>query len=123
MCPAMSLIAAFLYFSYDSGFDMLTLLANWLKLLCFNFPFAFFSQMYFIQPLVRTLFKLLFAKDIKARATETPLERPTDETEAIADIFRRMDEIQKSLEHERRQRKKLAAQTDELTEDLLHKKQ
>ncbi len=31
-----------------------------------------------------------------------------DETEAIADIFKRMDEIQERLEHERRQRKKLA---------------
>ena len=27
--------------------------------------FAFFTQMYFIQPLVRTLFKVVFAKDIK----------------------------------------------------------
>ena len=35
-------------------------------------------------------------------------ERPKDETEAIADIFKRMDEIQERLEHERRQRKKLA---------------
>lgn len=65
MCPAMSLIAAFLYFPYYSGFNMWTLLANWLKLVCFNFPFAFFTQMYFIQPLVRTLFKVIFAKDIK----------------------------------------------------------
>lgn len=31
-------------------------------------------------------------------------------TEAIADIFKRMDEIQERLEHERRQRKKLAEQ-------------
>lgn len=68
MCPAMSFIAACLYFPYYSGFHVLTLLANWLKLVCFNFPFAFFTQMYFIQPLVRTLFKVIFAKDIKARA-------------------------------------------------------
>lgn len=68
MCPAMSLIAAFLYYPYYSGFHIWTLLANWLKLVCFNFPFAFFTQMYFIQPLVRTVFKLIFAKDIKARS-------------------------------------------------------
>lgn len=80
MCPAMSLIAAFLYFPYYSGFNMWTLLANWLKLVCFNFPFAFFTQMYFIQPLVRTLFKVIFAKDIKARAGEAHVERPKDET-------------------------------------------
>ncbi|MDE6851198.1 MAG: hypothetical protein K2J67_01750, partial [Lachnospiraceae bacterium] len=36
MCPAMSLIAAWLYFPYYSGFNMWTFLANWLKLVCFN---------------------------------------------------------------------------------------
>lgn len=67
MCPAMSFIAAFLYYPYYAGFNIITLLANWLKLVCFNSPFAYFSQLFFIQPLVRTLFKCLFAKDIKAR--------------------------------------------------------
>ncbi|MCD8116104.1 MAG: hypothetical protein LUE21_03130 [Oscillospiraceae bacterium] len=67
MCPAMSFLAACFYYPYYNGFHMLTLLANWLKLVCFNFPFAFFSQLFFIQPLVRTIFKLLFRKDIKAR--------------------------------------------------------
>lgn len=67
MCPAMSFLAAFLYYPYYAGFSLLTLLANWLRLVCFNFPFAFFSQLFFIQPLVRTLFKLLFRKDIAAR--------------------------------------------------------
>lgn len=67
MCPAMSFIAAFLYYNYQGGFDIFTLLADWLKLVCFNFPFAFFTQLFFIQPAVRTLFKFLFAKDIKSR--------------------------------------------------------
>ncbi|MCD7770176.1 MAG: hypothetical protein LUH36_08710 [Oscillospiraceae bacterium] len=67
MCPAMSFLAACFYYPYYNGFHLLTLLANWLKLVCFNFPFAFFSQLFFIQPLVRTIFKLLFRKDIKAR--------------------------------------------------------
>lgn len=67
MCPAMSLIAAFLYYPYYSGFHLLTALANWLKLVCFNFPFAFFTQLFFIQPLVRTLFKVLYRKDLQAR--------------------------------------------------------
>lgn len=62
MCPAMSLIAAFLYYPYYEGFNMLTLLANWLKLVCFNFPFAFFSQLFFIQPLIRTVFKFIFCR-------------------------------------------------------------
>lgn len=68
MCPAMSFIAAFLYYPYaHTSFNVFTLLANWIKLVCFNFPFAFFSQLFFIQPAVRTVFKLLFRRDIAAR--------------------------------------------------------
>ncbi|MCB7320754.1 hypothetical protein [Lacrimispora sp. 210928-DFI.3.58] len=62
MCPAMSFLAAWFYYPYYQGFSILTLLANWLKLVCFNFPFAFFSQIFFIQPLVRAVFKRFFAK-------------------------------------------------------------
>lgn len=67
MCPAMSFIAALLYYPYYEGFHVVTLIANWLRLVCFNFPFAFFTQMFFIQPFVRTVFKVIFAKDIKNR--------------------------------------------------------
>jgi hypothetical protein len=67
MCPAMSFIATFLYYPYYAGFDVLTLLANWIKLVCFNLPFAYFSQMFFIQPFVRKAFKIIFAKDIANR--------------------------------------------------------
>ena len=70
MCPAMSFIAAFLYYPYYAGFSLLTLLANFLKLVCFNFPFAVLSQLFFIQPFVRTVFKFLFRKDIAARAEQ-----------------------------------------------------
>jgi hypothetical protein len=62
MCPAMSFIADILYYPYYSGFNIFTFLANYIKLVCFNFPFAYFSQLFFIQPLVRTIFKTLFAK-------------------------------------------------------------
>lgn len=68
MCPAMSFLAALLYYPYYEGFNLLTLLANWLKLVCLNFPFAYFTQLFFIQPLVRTAFKVLFRKDIESRA-------------------------------------------------------
>lgn len=64
MCPAMSFIAAFLYYDYQSGFNIWALLAQWLKLMCYNFPFAFFTQLFFIQPIVRTVFKAVFANDI-----------------------------------------------------------
>lgn len=65
MCPTMSFIASFLYYNYQEGFNMWTLLANWLKLVCFNFPFAFFTQLFFIQPFVRTVFKLIFVRKSK----------------------------------------------------------
>ncbi|MCC8097754.1 MAG: hypothetical protein LIO44_04195 [Eubacterium sp.] len=63
MCPAMSFLAAIFYYPYYAGFNVITLLANWLKLVCFNFPFAYFSQLFFIQPLVRTVFKALFVRN------------------------------------------------------------
>ena len=114
MCPSMSFLAAWFYYPYYAGFNILTLLANWLKLVCFNFPFAFFTQMFFIQPLVRTIFKTIFAKQIRKRAEEYKVMkeqgenlRPLDETEAIADIFRRIEEIQEDIAHEHRRRKAL----------------
>lgn len=73
MCPAMSFIAAFMYYPYYAGFHIFTLLANWLKLLAFNFPFAFFTQLFFIQPFVRTVFKFLFRKDIASRSRENQM--------------------------------------------------
>lgn len=60
MCPAMSFIAAWLYYPYYAGFDLLKLLADWIKLVCFNLPFAVLSQLFFIQPLIRRVFKLIF---------------------------------------------------------------
>ena len=63
MCPAMSFIAAFLYYPYYMGFNIFTLLANWLKLICFNFPFAYFTQLFFIQPIVRRIFKMIFVRN------------------------------------------------------------
>lgn len=70
MCPAMSFIAAWMYYPYYAGFNLLTLLANWLKLVCFNFPFAWFTQVFFIQPLVRTIFKRTFGRKAAAQAQQ-----------------------------------------------------
>lgn len=66
MCPAMSFLAAWLYYPYYMGFNFPTLLANWAKLVCYNFLFAYFSQLFFIQPLVRTVFRALFVRRGKA---------------------------------------------------------
>lgn len=106
MCPAMSFIAAFLYYPYYTGFHVITLLANWLKLVCFNFPFAYFTQLFFIQPCVRVIFKTLFRRDIEARKNNIEKTNP-EKQETIADIFRRMDEIKEELAHERCRRKEL----------------
>ncbi|MCD7934227.1 MAG: hypothetical protein LUF77_02765 [Oscillospiraceae bacterium] len=62
MCPAMSFLATWFYYPYYEGFHILTLFANWLRLVCYNFPFAFFTQLFFIQPLIRTVFKAIFVR-------------------------------------------------------------
>ena len=108
MCPAMSFIAAWLYYPYYAGFNIWTLLANWLKLVCFNFPFAYFTQLFFIQPTVRVLFKTLFKKDIEKRNAEMEenvkakgkKKLPVDEIETVADIFKRIDEIKLEIKEE-----------------------
>lgn len=108
MCPAMSFLAAIFYYPYmEMDFSVITLLANWLKLVCFNFPFAFFTQLFFIQPLVRTIFKTVFHKDIKAREQQHKEHeaqgkklKPQNEMEAISDIIKRMNEIKADLEAE-----------------------
>lgn len=67
MCLSMSFIAALIYYPYANGFNVLTLFANWIRLVCHNFPFALLSQVFFIQPFVRKVFGLVFgAKKIKA---------------------------------------------------------
>lgn len=70
MCPAMSFIAAIIYYPFFEGFNIITLLCHWFKFVCYNLPFAFFSQNLFIQPLVRRILKILFRKDIENRKTE-----------------------------------------------------
>jgi len=105
MCPTMSFIAAILYYPFQyMPFHILHFLAEWLKLVCLNFPFAFFTQLFFIQPTVRTIFKFVFRKDLAKRkemAKESGVQqRPADETEAIAAIFERMDEIKEELKVE-----------------------
>lgn len=105
MCPVMSFIAAILYYPFQfMPFDLFHFLAEWLKLVCLNFPFAFFTQLFFIQPTVRTVFKFVFRKDLAKRKEAAKAagvkERPQDETEAIAAIFDRMDEIKAELKEE-----------------------
>lgn len=74
MCPVMSFLAAWMYYPYYAGFNIFTLLANWLKLVCFNFPFAFFTQLFFIQPLVRSIFKTIFVRKSKVDSLKVEYE-------------------------------------------------
>lgn len=112
MCPAMSFLAAILYYPYYDGFNIITFFANWLKLVCFNFPFAYFTQLFIIQPFVRIVFKFIFRKDIANRenlhkekeALGTKL-KPKNEQEAIADLFKRINEIKAELEAEMAEKK------------------
>lgn len=55
MCPMMSFIATILYNGFTTEF-----IAQWMEKIVFNFPFAFFSQLFFIQPIVRGLFRIVF---------------------------------------------------------------
>jgi len=55
MCPMMSFIATILYNGFTTEF-----IAQWMEKIVFNFPFAFFSQLFFIQPIVRGLFRIGF---------------------------------------------------------------
>jgi Protein of unknown function (DUF2798). len=60
MCPIMSFVATILYNGITVEF-----LAQWMQKIVFNFPFAFFSQLFFIQPLVRFLFGIIFKKQLR----------------------------------------------------------
>ena len=115
MCPSMSLIAAFLYYPYYMDFNIFTLLANWLKLVCFNFPFAFFTQLFFIQPTVRVIFKTIFQKKLKNRIAGEVHTKPQNEQEAILDIFRQIDMLQEEIAHEHRRRKVLEEDVKEIS--------
>nr|WP_320131885.1 DUF2798 domain-containing protein [uncultured Holophaga sp.] len=55
MCPSMSLASVLLH--QGPGPD---LIARWLRAVVWNFPFAFFTQVFFIGPTVRTLCRGLF---------------------------------------------------------------
>lgn len=55
MCPMMSLILTILFHGSTSE-----LIAQWMQNIVINLPFAFFSQIFFVQLLVRFIFGLVF---------------------------------------------------------------
>ena len=60
MCPVMSLIAVLLF--KNPGTE---LIAVWVNTIVFNFPMALFSQIFFIGPLVRFIFGVMFKNEGK----------------------------------------------------------
>lgn len=95
MCPSMSLLADFFYYPYYEGFDVINFLCRWFRMVCYNLPFAYFSQMFFVQPFVWFVIRRLFADNIAQRNEQNidKTVKPSDETEAIADVIIREDEI------------------------------
>jgi hypothetical protein len=95
MCPSMSLLADLFYYPYYEGFGIVDFLCRWFRLVCYNLPFAYFSQMFFVQPFVRFVIRRLFASNIAQRNEQNSNKtvKPSDETEAIADVIIREDEI------------------------------
>lgn len=95
MCPSMSLLADAFYYPYYEGFNVIDFMCRWFRLVCYNLPFAYFSQMFFVQPFVRFAIRRLFPTNIAQRneRNATKTMKPTDETEAIADVIIREKEI------------------------------
>jgi len=73
MCPLMTFLATILYKGIfpalvfnDSTFTItnffINFIPNFLQTLVLNFPFALLIQLFFIQPLVRKIFKLIYKK-------------------------------------------------------------
>lgn len=56
MCPLMSFVAVFLYTDFMS-MNFFEIMGTWFTLIFHNFPLALLSQLFFIQPCVRALFR------------------------------------------------------------------
>lgn len=73
MCPLMSFLATILYNGiigvgiYGGSLNnfLINFIPYWLQKVILNFPFALLSQLFFIQPLTRTIFKAIFKNNSK----------------------------------------------------------
>ena len=59
MCPLMSLVAVVFFRGVDGAF-----FEKWIKTVAVNFPMAFFWQILIAGPLIRFLFRKIFARQI-----------------------------------------------------------
>jgi hypothetical protein len=69
MCPMMSFVATIMYNGINIEF-----LANWMQKIVFNLPFAFFTQLFFIQPFVRFLFGTIFKNQLSKASENDSIE-------------------------------------------------
>lgn len=61
MRPTMSLAATIIYDGVDAQF-----VSNWLQKIYHNFPFAFFTRIFLIGPIVRLVFLKTFRRSVAA---------------------------------------------------------
>lgn len=79
MCPLMSFLATILYNGiiavgiYGGSLNnfIINFIPYWLQKVILNFPFALLSQLFFIQPLTRTIFRAIFTDRSEKENTET----------------------------------------------------
>jgi len=79
MCPAMSFLASLFFYPYNIGFNFITLIANWFQLICYNFPFAYFTQTFLVQPFIRQLFKMIFGPQQQSQDQNNEKRKIDDE--------------------------------------------
>lgn len=77
MCPMMSFIATILY-GWGEITSLWAFIALWLRTIMHNLPLAFFSQLFFIQPFVRTVFGLIFKKQLNRNDVEMNIAEALD---------------------------------------------
>jgi len=90
MCPLMSFLATILYNGiiavgiYGGSLSnfVINFIPYWLQKVILNFPFALLSQLFFIQPLTRTIFKAIFKKNLENKEGNNEVNK--SETEVIA---------------------------------------
>lgn len=59
MCPSMTFVSACIYYPYYNGFQVSTLLSNWINNICVNFMIVWIAENWYVQPLSRVLLRLL----------------------------------------------------------------
>lgn len=82
MCPLMSFLATILYNGIlevglgDGSLNnfIINFIPFWLQKVVLNFPFALLSQLFFIQPLTRVIFKALFVRNNKENVENVDIE-------------------------------------------------